>query len=56
MLFNLVRLQGLEPRTCALSALLFPVELQAHTLAPAVSFLGPIVGPVNACFQKPFNF
>ena len=36
--------------------MLYPTELQAHALALAVSLLRPVVGSVNACFQKPFNF
>ena len=36
--------------------MLYPAELQAHALALAVSFLRPVVGSVDACFQKPFNF
>ena len=30
--------------------------LLAHTLAPAVSLLRPVVSPIYACFHKSFNF
>ena len=36
--------------------MLYPTELQAHALALAVSLLRPVIGSVNSCFQKPFNF